>query len=172
MRRLKLFSLLFLGIGLTNLQAQNMMNVKEKAGTHTSYTLSSMAKVTFSDGNMIIFNSGAGTETFDLNHIRYVSFIDLITEIPKPEKQVESNFTLYPNPAADHLQIRLGTMENCNVQVDIIDTQGRIVLQQKICIKDANSTAILNLQQLAKGLYICRVQSGEGIETIKFIKNQ
>jgi hypothetical protein len=171
-RIFKLIALLILGIGLTSLHAQNTMNVYEREGIQTTYTLGSISKITFSEGNVIIGKSDGGIQSYGLNHIRYLSFVDLLTDIPLSETQGESNFTLYPNPAADQLQIHLETMENSIIQVDIIDIQGRIVLQQKIHNKESNCTATIHLLQLAKGLYLCRVQSGGRIETIKFIKNQ
>ncbi|MEY3451220.1 MAG: hypothetical protein RL711_1046 [Bacteroidota bacterium] len=47
-KRLKLSAVFLLGLGLTGLQAQTMY-VKEKSGTQTAYTLSSLRKMTFSE---------------------------------------------------------------------------------------------------------------------------
>jgi hypothetical protein len=171
-RKFKWITLLILGFGLPNLQAQNTIHVKEKSGAQTSFALNNIAKISFSGGDVIIHESDGGMQSTGLNQIRYLSFIDFLTDIQIPGIQALSNFTLYPNPVAEQLQIRLEGMENSIVQVDIIDMQGRIVQQQKISNNEGHNTATIHLFQLTEGLYICRLQTGSRIESIKFIKNQ
>jgi len=76
------------------------------------------------------------------------------------------NFTVYPNPVMDQLYISLASAKG-NIQVDIINLQGKVVLTQTVAA--ANQTSI-NVSNLNKGIYICRVIQGSSVETIKIIK--
>ena len=79
-KKLKLSIVLFLGIGLTGLQAQNMY-VKEKSGTQTTYSLSAVKKISFLSGNIAISKIDGNSDVYSLERIRYLSFRDLSTSI-------------------------------------------------------------------------------------------
>ena len=170
-KKLKLSALLLLGLGLTGLQAQSTLYVKEHSGTQTSYTLSSIRKLTFPTGNMTVNKNAGSPTTYALNDIRYLNFIDLTTGVTQTDKAKSSNIELYPNPVNDQLQISYETLNAGNVQVEIIDLQGKVLLQQTISSQNGTNQAIIPVSQLAKGLYVCRLQSNDKIGNIKFIKN-
>ena len=72
----------------------------------------------------------------------------------------EVNFNVYPNPAADRLNI------NCNEavrEVSVIDMAGRTVI-------NAGSEHTLNVSGLAAGVYVVRVATENGIGMQKFVK--
>jgi len=75
--------------------------------------------------------------------------------------------SVYPNPAVDELTLTCQSAIMGNMQVDIIDMQGRIVLSKSF--GTANQFKI-NLSYLSKGLYLCRLIQGSTIETSKFLK--
>ena len=79
-KRLKLSAVFLLGLGLTGLQAQTMY-VKEKSGTQTAYTLSSLRKMTFSGGNATVQKSDNSTGVYALSQLRCLNFQNLITSI-------------------------------------------------------------------------------------------
>lgn len=162
--------LLFLGAGLTAVQAQVSMNVKENTGTQTSYALTNIRKLTFPTGNMLVTKTDGSTNTYALSGIRYLNFTDLTTSIAK-DIQANSNMMLYPNPVTDRLQISYESLKVGRVQVEIMDVQGKILYQQTINCQNGPNQAIIPVSQLSEGLYICRVQSDDKIEMSKFFKN-
>ncbi len=76
----------------------------------------------------------------------------------------EGAVMVYPNPVTDHLQLT-------NVQkyayLQITDIAGKIIHVQKI----SGYVQTVNVNQLAPGTYIIRLNSNERIQSIKFIKN-
>ena len=82
-KRLKLSTLLMLGLGLTGLQAQTMY-VREGNGAQTDYALSSIRTMTFSGGNVTIQKTDNSKGTYALSGLRYLNFTDLTTSITEP----------------------------------------------------------------------------------------
>ena len=106
-KRLKLSAVFLLGLGLTGLQAQTMY-VKEKSGTQTAYTLSSLRKMTFSGGNATVQKSDNSNGVYALSGLRYLNFTNLIAGITEPTVQIDNaNIVTYPIPVSDVLNINL-----------------------------------------------------------------
>jgi len=166
-----IISLLLLGLGLTGLQAQSTMYVNEFSGTQTPYALSIIRKLTFPIGNITVNKTSGVNDTYALSDIRYLNFIDLTTGVSQISKQETVNTNLFPNPVNDQLQINFETIEAGNIQVEIVDIQGKVLLQKTISSQNGTNKSIIHISQLAKGIYLCRLQSNTKIETIKFIKN-
>lgn len=162
---------LWLSIGFSSLQAQNALVVKEKSGTQTSFTLSALRKLTFPAGSMMVNKTDGSSSTFTLSTIRSLNFSDQINPISPIVKKERSNLTLYPNPVIDQLQISYETLKEGNVQAEIIDLQGRILHRQAISSQEGTNQATIPVAQLQKGLYLFRLQNGNIVETLKFLKN-
>ncbi|MBC8172484.1 MAG: choice-of-anchor B family protein [Chitinophagales bacterium] len=87
----------------------------------------------------------------------------------------DPSFELYPNPAGDHLFIEYANNNNrrnegflSSIQLKIIDMSGRIVLEKEI---NENIEFIeLDISHLVKAMYILSIQSANGVEIEKFIK--
>jgi len=77
-----------------------------------------------------------------------------------------SNFSIYPNPATDVLNI--ASKNGVAIEsVQILDINGRIVNQNS-----SSSDAVqVNVSNLNAGVYFVKVQSELGVGTSKFIKN-
>ena len=77
-----------------------------------------------------------------------------------------STFSLstYPNPAQGSTTVSLGAVGNYNVQ--LVDAQGRQVLQRQV--QNANSTN-LDLTGLQKGIYLLKAQGAAGIKTQRLV---
>lgn len=73
-----------------------------------------------------------------------------------------NNFTIYPNPTVDVLNIESKNGLSAN-EIRITDLSGKVVKEQK----DATS---VNVSDLATGTYIIDVTTNEGRATSKFIK--
>ena len=170
-KKLLLWAVLLLSIGFSSLQAQNALVVKEKSGTQTSFTLNGLRKLTFSAGSMMMNKTDGSTSTFTLSTIRSLNFSDLINNVSPMVKKEHSNLTLYSNPVIDQLQISYETLKEGSVQAEIIDFQGRVLHRQTIRCQEGTNQATIPVAQLQRGLYLFRLQNGNNVETIKFLKN-
>jgi hypothetical protein len=77
--------------------------------------------------------------------------------------------TVYPNPAADNVNIYLGTEPPTDFTLDIIDITGRILSSAEV---DDNPFPILNLDisNLSSGRYVVRLTTTERFYFFDFIK--
>jgi len=103
---------------------------------------------------------------FKLTPRNNADFVNVLVGIESlTSKEVET--ALYPNPAADVLNIQIDeayTFNNLTVQV--VDLMGRVVLDTQI--NSAMST--LNVEGLENGLYLVRIANGsETIHASKLI---
>lgn len=163
-KKLKLSSVLLLGLGLTSLQAQTMY-VKESSGTQTAYTLSSVRKMTFSGGNAIVHKTDNSTDNYAMSGLKHLIFKD-ITGLEEPIELGNNNLIIYPNPVNDVLNIDLSGVA-AGGTISILTLEGKVLQEQKT---DGANTVTLNLVQLPQGIYLCRYVSTKEIKTVKIIK--
>ncbi len=81
------------------------------------------------------------------------------------EKYSTSKSYLYPNPANDKLT--LISEIAVNAQIEIIDNQGRQVLEKQLSQKSSHD---IDIKQLESGLYFLRINNDQKISVLKFIK--
>lgn len=78
-----------------------------------------------------------------------------------------SNFSIYPNPVADVLNI--ATKNGATIEsAQVLDINGRIVNQTNVLGSDSIQ---INVSDLTSGVYFVKVQSELGVGTSKIIKN-
>lgn len=166
LKRLKLSAVLLLGLGLTGLQAQTMY-VKEKSGTQTDYTLSSIRKMTFSGGNAPVHKSDNSTGVHAISGLRYLNFTDLTIGISESTIQLgHSNLITYPNPVTDVLNIDLtGVMGDGTIS--ILTLEGKEIQTQKT---SGSRLITINFNHLSQGIYLCRYSNATEQKTVKIIK--
>lgn len=101
--------------------------------------------------NFGMYNSPEGIQVlFERTSISCSSVVSSIQD------QKEGNLAIYPNPAADLLNISWSPAIKRNTQAFIYDGQGRLVLAQPINISDELDISFLNT-----GVYFLMIQSGE-----------
>lgn len=72
----------------------------------------------------------------------------------------EADFSVYPNPVADQLNIRLQNTSRSNVEVVIYDLSGRNVFSQSIPVQ---SNTVLNVSELYSGIYMVTLMDGADV---------
>jgi hypothetical protein len=77
-------------------------------------------------------------------------------------------FTIYPNPAHEKLTLT-STVDAIDVKVFIIDVLGRTLLERKENIFSGGDLE-LSLSSFAVGTYYLRIETGGGVQTIRFVK--
>lgn len=79
--------------------------------------------------------------------------------------QLDAAITMYPNPAGDFVQLTLNSIKG-NVEVRLFNTLGDVVLEHQFV---GGSTETLELNNLASGVYLVRLQTQEGHTTKKLV---
>lgn len=76
---------------------------------------------------------------------------------------------VFPNPAADHIDISFGTgSRSAIVDIRLLDIQGRLLVEKKLA-DPAGQTITLPVSGFAPGTYIVQLTSGEGIRQTQVI---
>lgn len=149
---------------ILELQAASILNIREKNGNQTNIALVEIKKITFSSGNILINKNTGTSESFPLNEIRYLDFSENLS-IEQP-LVIGMRTALFPNPAGCVVNLRFPTLTSGDIQ--IISLDGKIIYNQSI---QKQSTEVqINVTNLERGLYICRIYNGTSTESIKFNK--
>ena len=167
----KISTLLLLCLALSGVHSQSTLYVKEKAGTQTVFALSDVRKLTFPAGSLTVNKNDGNSNTYVLSDIRYLNFTDLATSVEQFANRETDNMILFPNPVMDQMKVSFQSAGTGNLQIDIIDIQGKVLQQQNISSQNGTNLFTINIAQLPQGLYLCRLQNGNKLETIKFLKN-
>ena len=77
--------------------------------------------------------------------------------------------SLLPNPNDGRCRLEIVSPENLPADLVVLNTAGQTVLVQKIDIHSGNNTRDLDLSRLPPGVYLLRLQTGTGSQTISFI---
>jgi len=168
--KIKLSVIFLLGIMLNGLHAQSTLYVREITGKQTALNLNIIRKLTFNNGAIAIHKTSGDSSLFNLKSVRYLNFTDLTGTVTAINTQNNRSIGLYPNPAEALLNISYSSKNDENISMQIIDLQGKIMIQQKLVKNSDNNIETIDVSKLSKGLYICRIQSSNKFETLKFIK--
>ncbi|AUC80852.1 T9SS type A sorting domain-containing protein [Lacinutrix sp. Bg11-31] len=93
------------------------------------------------------FNAPVITNTFET---------EFVVESLSVEEFNTNYFTLYPNPASSIVNIKLNNALRGNATVEVIDVQGKIVIQNTI-----DETLQLNVKNLEAGLYFVKLKQNK-----------
>ena len=156
-------------IGISGLKAQGSMNIKENSGTQSSFNLTDVNKLVFNSGNMTVTKKDGTGIDFALMNMRNLNFAN-ITSIGEVKSNAETGMILFPNPVKDMLQIRYESVTGNNIQITLMDIQGKTVFQQEQMIQPGLNQITIPAKTFHSGFYICRVISGKNTDISKFIK--
>ena len=152
-------------------QAQGTLYVKEKAGTKTSYELSTVRKLTFSGDNVNVNLNSGGTSSFGISSIQRMSFVNYdITTFIGENSSNSSNVVLYPNPASEYIILSIESIKNSTAILEIVDIQGKLVFSQNVATQLGNTQVNIPVNHLNQGSYVCRIQQDGKLNFVKFIK--
>jgi len=159
--------------GYASLHSQSI-TVNEKGGNKTSYTMKEIRKITFSNNDLIV-NKKIGTfQSYPTSNILFVDFQNINTVSNTGIKSLAKTsgaLVSYPNPFSKSMTIVLPTTQNENVEISLLTLDGRVVYYSKISNAIGNKSTTIDVADIAKGVYICKVQSNGIISTKKIVKN-
>lgn len=166
-RKLGFCVAVFMGLNLMGLQAQSILNVEENSGSISSFYTNDIKKLIFSGGNMDVQKTDGSSDSYSISGIGKLEFAGISTDIQILQQigQSEERTKLYPNPVIDLLYIKSISSEECDVILEVLDMQGKVLLKET-----TSSMNGINVSDLQRGIYICRVYTCDKIESIKFLK--
>ena len=163
--------ILSLLISATAVQAQGTLYVKEKAGTKTSYDLSTVRKLTFSGDNVNVNLKSGGTTSYGISAVQRMSFVDYDLPLSAAEiSSISSNVLLFPNPVSVVINLTIESTKIGSAQLEIVDVQGKVVCSQNVVTQIGKTQVSIPANQLNQGSYVCRIQQDGKLDFVKFIK--
>jgi streptogramin lyase len=99
------------------------------------------------------FNAGIFPSCMPMN----VGITEITTKIPQ--------FDIFPNPANEFITISFDKISEKN-DISILDLSGRIIKN----IKTSDIKTLIDISEIAQGMYLLRVVNDDGQQTKKFIK--
>ena len=159
-KRLKLSALLFLGLGLTGLQAQTSVNATggnaSGSGGSASYSVGQLA-----------YTTNTGTNGSVSEGVQQPFEISVVTGIEEA-KGINLSVSAYPNPTTDYLTLSISEFEISNLTYQLYDISGKLLQSEKIT---GNQTNIV-MSNLVPANYFVKVIAGNQlIKEFKIIKN-
>ena len=106
-----------LALGIMTLQAQSLY-LRPQSGTQTAYSLSTIKKLTFSSGNVVVTKTSGNPDSYVLSTLRYMNFKNLIAGLDNTTSNSIS--ILYPNPVVDELNIKLTSDNHAKISIEIL----------------------------------------------------
>lgn len=98
----------------------------------------------------------------DTNGCSRTSLIYTFTSLN--ENIVANEFSYWPNPANDKLNVEFKNMGNH--KISLISSVGQLVYQSSF---NGNGTVVIPLSEISKGVYFLKLDSGNGVKTNKII---
>ncbi|KAF5062550.1 MAG: T9SS type A sorting domain-containing protein [Bacteroidales bacterium] len=160
-KRLKLSALLFLGLGLTGLQAQTSVNATggnaSGSGGSASYSVGQLA-----------YTTNTGTNGSVSEGVQQPFEISVVTGIEEA-KDIFLNVSAYPNPTTDYLELKVENLQLSELSYKLYDISGKVYQNKEI----GNSITKIEMQNLPQGIYFIKVidTKNKEFKTFKIIKN-
>ena len=93
----------------------------------------------------------------------YISLVSTTDEKPLPASALK----VFPNPVSDAVNLSVQFEQPTDATITIADLSGRVVtFEDRQDLTEAQIT--YRLPQLAPGMYLARIATGEGTRTVKF----
>jgi len=91
-----------------------------------------------------------------------------VSAINELNGNLEAN--VYPNPVTDEVQLELTNATLGLYNLNIFDTQGRVVLGQTVEVNGGFSKTTLNTSNWASGIYLVKLSNDAGQKVMKIVK--
>ena len=159
-KRLKLSTVLLLGLGLTGVQAQTGVNATggdaSGGGGSVSYSV-----------GQVVYTTHTGTSGSVAEGVQQPYEISVVTGLEEAQS-INLSVTAYPNPTTDYLTLRIDEFEISNLSFQLYDMNGKLLQNEKIT---GNQTSIVMSNLLPATYFVKVIQGNKEVKTFKIIKN-
>lgn len=159
-KRLKLSTVLLLGLGLTGLQAQQSVNAiggnASGSGGTASYSV-----------GQVVYTTNTGTNGSVAQGVQQPYEISVVTAIEE-SNGINLSVTAYPNPTSDFLALRIDDFDISNLSYHLYDMKGKLLQSEKIT---GNPTNIVTSSLVPATYFVKVIQGNKEVKTFKILKN-
>ena len=159
-KRLKLSTVLLLGLGLTGVQAQTSVNATggdaSGGGGSVSYSV-----------GQVVYTTHTGTSGSVAEGVQQPYEISVVTGLEEAQS-INLSVTAYPNPTTDYLTLRIDEFEISNLSFQLYDMNGKLLQNEKI---SGNQTSIVMSNLLPATYFVKVIRGNKEVKTFKIIKN-
>ena len=159
-KRLKLSALLFLGLGLTGLQAQESVNATG------GDALGSGGSASYSVGQ-VVYTTNTGTNGSVAQGVQQAFEISVVTGLEEA-KGINLSVSAYPNPTTDYLTLEVKDVELLNLHFEMYDMHGKLLQNEK---STGNQTSTVMSNLVPATYFVKVIQGNKEFKTFKIIKN-
>jgi hypothetical protein len=154
------FTILFLGIGVSSLWAQNTVPATggnaSGTGGNVSYSIGQM----FTASN----NGSNGSISEGVQQAFEISVINAIEKF----NYISLNCTVYPNPTSNYLQLKIENDEIEDLSYKLFNLTGALIESKLV----TNAETLISMINLSVSTYILKVYNNtKEVKTFKIIKN-
>ena len=159
-KRSKLIAVLLLGLGITGIQAQNVIPASggnaSGSGGSASYTIGQM-----------VYTTHTGTNGSVAQGVQQPFEISVVSAIEEA-KGITLECAVYPNPATDILTLKVENVDLSTLTFQLYDMQGKLLESKKVEGRLTN----IGMSNLAPANYFLKVTEGnKELRTFKIVKN-
>jgi hypothetical protein len=136
-----------------------------------SWTNSAGSEVSTNEQLGPFTNAGnSGTYTLTVTDINGCSTSQTISITGVGELGKNISVSLNPNPNNGNFVLNIQGLAGERLSYQITDTQGRIVTREELGNATGNRTKVMNLENIADGMYYVQIVVGQATATVKMIK--
>jgi hypothetical protein len=159
--QLKFGAILFFALGLTGIQAQEVITT---SGGNAS--VSDQGSVSWSVGQ-VVYTTYTGTTGSVAQGVQQSFEISVVSGIEEA-RDIDLLFSAYPNPATDYLILRTDNFEVSNLSYQLYDNNGKLLERE---ILSGNET-IIDMSNFVPATYFLKVTgNNKEVKTFKIIKD-
>ncbi|MGE5425273.1 MAG: C10 family peptidase [Syntrophothermus sp.] len=131
----------------------------QKLGTYSGTTVP--PSVTSGGKMMIVFKTNST--------IRGGGFGASYTTIVGTEDKTVNDLRVFPNPVQSKLNVNFDIDQTTNIRLEIVSTSGIQVFSKDLGMRTGNISEQINLNNVASGIYVLRIHTGQGITNRKIV---
>jgi len=159
MKQKSLLTLIFLVMFGIAVKAQTDLILKFTNSAENKTALSSVNKITFSQGNLLLSHGSGITDSFSLLSVDKLYFSPTILGVDNVFA-TENSLAAYPNPATNSICLKNAPEDTLSVAIYRLD--GRVLISVQLL----SSTQSIDVSQFPSGIYVLKVNN----QTLKFAK--
>lgn len=93
--------------------------------------------------------------------VQYDSIYDITSALAIPAANFAS-FKAYPNPTNDKLSLEMDLKENTALTISLLEVNGKVIFEKKVNVNVGKHLEVLNLSNIANGMYFLKVSQENG----------
>ncbi|MEX2379372.1 MAG: Omp28-related outer membrane protein, partial [Vicingaceae bacterium] len=118
----------------------------------------------------VVSYKGNASDEYEVINAKEIKMSELVVSSVSENSIEKSSFGFYPNPSADVSMIELELLENNNVEANLFDVTGKVVLSKNYLeLQKGMNYLPIDVSSLANGFYFLKVKVGDEYLTKKVV---